>query len=46
MRGDYARAVVLLRPLANDPHGGGATLRDLLARMEAEAAKATGKAGR
>jgi hypothetical protein len=40
MRGDYARAVVLLRPLANDPHGGGATLRDLLARMEAEAAKA------
>jgi tetratricopeptide (TPR) repeat protein len=40
MRGDYARAVVLLRPLANDPHDGGGTLRDLLARMEAGAAKA------
>ncbi|SFI92185.1 M48 family metallopeptidase [Caulobacter sp. UNC279MFTsu5.1] len=40
MRGDYARAVVLLRPLANDPHGGGESLRTLLARMEAQAAKA------
>jgi tetratricopeptide (TPR) repeat protein len=40
MRGDYARAVALLRPLANDPHEGGAALRTMLTMMEAKAAKA------
>ncbi len=40
MRGDYPRAVALLRPLANDPHNGGAALRTMLTMMEAQAAKA------
>ena len=40
IRGDYPRAVALLRPLANDPHNGGAALRTMLTMMEAQAAKA------
>jgi tetratricopeptide (TPR) repeat protein len=40
MRGDYPRAVALLKPLANDPHNGGSSLREMLAVMEAQAAKA------
>jgi Flp pilus assembly protein TadD len=40
MRGDYPRAVSLLRPLANDPHHGGVELREALARLEGEAARA------
>lgn len=39
MRGDYPRAVALLKPLANDPHNGGSSLRAMLAAMEGEAAK-------
>ena len=39
MRGDYRRAVVLLRPLANDPHGNGGSVRDMLAKLEVEAAR-------
>lgn len=40
MRGDYRRAVALLKPLANDPHNGSDSARQLLARLEAEAARA------
>jgi len=42
MRHDYRRAVVLLKPLANDPHGGGGgqAARGLLIDLEALAAQA------
>lgn len=40
MRGDYRRAVALLEPLANDPHDGSESARQLLARLQSEAAKA------
>lgn len=41
MRRDYGRAVVLLKPLANDPHGGGGgqSARKLLVDLEALAAR-------
>jgi hypothetical protein len=41
MRRDYRRAIVLLKPLANDPHGGGGgkAARALLLDLEAMAAR-------
>jgi len=39
MRGDYRRAVALLKPLANDPHDGSDAARQLLARLEVEAGR-------
>jgi Tfp pilus assembly protein PilF len=45
MRGDYARAVALLKPVANDPHNGNASARDLLAKLEAQAAAKAARAG-